>query len=135
MQAQCSYFFLVFSPQNVRFLLSAKIYLNNFKVQNIRIIEAFWKFIFKFFILLKLMVCIILLFHSLIFLENNTGEVTKWNWQSVTQVNGMKNPIMKMTYFLNGPMVNLLLYCHIIIYWEKVTSHGKSWSYNTKLNN
>ena len=33
----------------------------------------------------------------------------------------MKNPIIQVTYFLNGPMFNLLFYCHIIFYWEKVT--------------
>ena len=31
----------------------------------------------------------------------------------MTQVNGMKNVIMQVTYFLNGPMVNLF-YCHIL---------------------
>ena len=31
---------------------------------------------------------------------------------------------MKMS-FLNGPMTNLLFYCHIFIYWEKVTSQEK----------
>ena len=30
-------------------------------------------------------------FHSLLFLVNNTKQVTEWNWQSVTQINGMKN--------------------------------------------
>ena len=48
------------------------------------------------------------------------------NWESVTQV---KNVIMQVTYFLNDPMVNLLFYCHIILYWEKVTSYEK-FSYN-----
>ena len=37
----------------------------------------------------------------------------------------MKNAIMQVTYFLNGPMINLLLYCHIILYWEKATSYEK----------
>ena len=32
---------------------------------------------------------------------------------SVTQVNGMKNIIMQVTYFLNGFVVNMLFYCHI----------------------
>ena len=56
---------------------------------------------------------------------NNTGEVKQENWQSVTHVNGMKNAIMQVTYFLNGPMVDLLFYCHIILYWEQVTSYEK----------
>ena len=42
-----------------------------------------------------------------------------YNWQNVTQVNGMKNAIMQVTYFLNNPMVNLLFYCHIILHWER----------------
>ena len=50
-------------------------------------------------------------------------------WQSkinsVTKSNGVKNTIMQLTYFLNGPMFNLLFYCHIILYWEKVTSFEK----------
>ena len=28
----------------------------------------------------------------------------------------MKNAIMQVTYFLNEPMVNLLFYCHIIMW-------------------
>ena len=38
----------------------------------------------------------------------------------------MKNAIMQMAYFLNGPIVILLFYRHIILYWEKVTSYEKS---------
>ena len=38
---------------------------------------------------------------------NNTVEVIEENWLSVTQVNGMKNSIMQVPYFLNGAMVNL----------------------------
>ena len=37
----------------------------------------------------------------------------------------MKNAIMQVTYFLNGPVVNLLFYCQIILYLEKVTSYEK----------
>ena len=37
----------------------------------------------------------------------------------------MKNAFMQVTYFLNGPKVNLLFYCYIIIYWEKATSYEK----------
>ena len=37
----------------------------------------------------------------------------------------MKNAIMQVTYFLNGPLFNLLFYCHIILYWEKVTFYEK----------
>ena len=40
-------------------------------------------------------------------------------------MNGMKNAIMQTTYPLNSPMINLLFYCHIILYWEKVTSYDK----------
>ena len=63
--------------------------------------------------------CSFLLLHSLLFLMKNTRKVIKRNWQSVTQVNGMKNVIMQMTYFLNDPMVNILFYYHIIIYIER----------------
>ena len=30
---------------------------------------------------------------------------------------------MQVTYFLNGPMFKFSFYCHIILYWEKVTSY------------
>ena len=30
---------------------------------------------------------------------------------------------MKVAYFLNGPMINLLFYCHMILYWEIVTPY------------
>ena len=30
-----------------------------------------------------------------------------------------------LTYFLHGSMVNLLFYCHINLYWERVTSYEK----------
>ena len=33
---------------------------------------------------------------------------------------------MQVTYFLTGPMFNLLFYCHIISYWEKVPPYEKS---------
>ena len=45
---------------------------------------------------------------------NDTGEVVEQNWQSVTKLNGVKNAITQVTYFLNGPMFNLLFYCHVI---------------------
>ena len=32
---------------------------------------------------------------------------------------------MRVTYFLNGPMVNLLFYCHVFLYWQKMTSYEK----------
>ena len=35
---------------------------------------------------------------------------------SVTKLNGVKNGIMQVTYFLNDPMFNLLFYCYIIFY-------------------
>ena len=38
---------------------------------------------------------------------------------------GWKLPLWKMTYSLNGPVINLLFYCHIVLYWEKVTSYDK----------
>ena len=40
-------------------------------------------------------------------------------------MNGMKNTIMQVTYLLNATMVNLLLYCHIILYREKITCYEK----------
>ena len=43
----------------------------------------------------------------------------------MTLVNGMKNAIMQVIHFLNGLMVNLLLYCHIILYRAKVASYEK----------
>ena len=32
---------------------------------------------------------------------------------------------MQVAYFLNGPIFDLLFYCHINSYWEKVTSYEK----------
>ena len=50
-------------------------------------------------------------------------------WQSkinsVTKSNGVKNTIKQLTYFLIGPIFKFLFYCHIILYWEKVTSYEK----------
>ena len=37
----------------------------------------------------------------------------------------MKNVIVEVTYFFNVPMINLLFYCHITLYREKVTSYKK----------
>ena len=37
-------------------------------------------------------------------------------------MDGMKNTMMHVTYFANGPMIILLFYCHIVLYWEKITS-------------
>ena len=45
---------------------------------------------------------------------SDTGEVVQQNWQSVINLNGVKNTIMQATYFLNGPMFNLLFHCYII---------------------
>ena len=39
---------------------------------------------------------------------------------------------MQVTYFLNGPMFNLLFDCHTILYREKVISYEK-FSYNATL--
>ena len=61
---------------------------------------------------------------SLLFLVNNrVGEGVK-----LTKCNPdewMKNAILQVTYFLNGPMISLPFYSHIISYWEKVTSYDK----------
>ena len=43
----------------------------------------------------------------------------------MTQVNGMKNAIIHVTYFLSDSVVNTLFYCHIITSWEKVTPSQK----------
>ena len=43
------------------------------------------------------------------------------NSEIVIQVHGMKNAIIQVKYFLNGSMLDMLFYCHIITYWEKVT--------------
>ena len=37
----------------------------------------------------------------------------------MTKLNGVKNAIMQVTYFLNGPIFNLWFNYHIILYWEK----------------
>ena len=37
------------------------------------------------------------------------------NWKSVTKLNGVKNAIMQVTYFLNGPMLNFLLSYYFIL--------------------
>ena len=72
--------------------------------------------------------------HSSLFLVDNAGEVKEYNWHSATQMNGMKNAIMQVTYILNGSMISLLFYCHIIFYWEKVTSCDTyPWSPNWKM--
>ena len=44
----------------------------------------------------------------------------------------MELKIMQVTYVLNGFMVRLLIYCQIIIYWEKVTCSEK-FSHNLTL--
>ena len=44
----------------------------------------------------------------------------------------MKNAINQVAYFLNGPMFSLLFYCHIILYWQKLTSYEK-FSHNLTL--
>ena len=43
----------------------------------------------------------------------------------MTKLNEVKNAIMQLTYFLNGPKLNLFFYCRIFFYWEKVTSYEK----------
>ena len=37
----------------------------------------------------------------------------------------MKNAIMQVTYFLIGSVFNMLYYCHVIAYWEKMTLYKK----------
>ena len=58
-------------------------------------------------------------------LANNTGEVVAYIWQSVTKLNVVKNVIMPVPNFMNDHMFNLSFYCHIILYWEKVTFYEK----------
>ena len=50
-------------------------------------------------------------------------KLTKCDWGKT--LNGVKNALVQVTYFLNGFMFNLLFYCHITLYWEKVTSYEK----------
>ena len=66
------------------------------------------------------------------FSENHRGSVRECNWQRVTKLNGVKNAIMEVTYFLNDLMFNLLYFCLIVSYWEKVTSYEK-FSHNFKI--
>ena len=47
----------------------------------------------------------------------------------MTKLDGVKIAIMQVTYFLNGPIFNLLFCCHIILYWKKLTSY-ESFSHN-----
>ena len=47
-------------------------------------------------------------------------------------MNEVKNALLQETCFLNGLMFNLLFYCHITLYWEKVTSYEK-FNRNSKL--
>ena len=41
----------------------------------------------------------------------------------MTQMSGMKNAVTPVIHFLNGPQLNFLFYCHIILY--SVTSYEK----------
>ena len=41
------------------------------------------------------------------------------------KLNEVKNVITHATYVLNGPIFNLLFYCHVILYEVKVTSYVK----------
>ena len=50
----------------------------------------------------------------------------------MTKLNGVKNAIMQVAYFLNVPMFNLLFFYHIVLYLEKVTSYEK-FSHNLNL--
>ena len=43
----------------------------------------------------------------------------------MTKLNGVNNAIIEVTYFLNGPMFNLLFCCNIVLYLEKVASYEK----------
>ena len=58
-------------------------------------------------------------------LVNDTGRV------KLTQLNGVNNAIMQVT-LIEWPRFNLLFYCHIILYWEKMTSYEK-FSHNITL--
>ena len=40
---------------------------------------------------------------------------------------------MQATHFLNFSVVSLLIYCHIILYWEKVTPSEKILPLKSKL--
>ena len=72
-------------------------------------------------------------FHSLLFLENNTWKLIEQNWYKVGhRWMGWKKAIMQVTCFLNSPMVNFLFYCHIILYWKKVTFY-ENFSQNTTI--
>ena len=50
----------------------------------------------------------------------------------MTQVKRMENTFMPVIHFQNDSLVNLLFYFHIILYYEKVTSHQK-YSHNLTL--
>ena len=52
------------------------------------------------------------------------GVMTELNWQCEPLVNGTKNVILQVTYFLHGSMINLFI-CHITLYREKMTSYEK----------
>ena len=72
-------------------------------------------------------------FDCLLFLLNNTEEVAEYKIQSVTQMNEMKNVIIQVSYFMNVLILNLLFYCHIILFLEKLASYEKFshlWSSN-----
>ena len=43
----------------------------------------------------------------------------EYNLQSATKLNGAKNGIMQVAYFLNVPMFKLLFCCHITLHREK----------------
>ena len=74
-------------------------------------------------------------FHSssVKFSEYHRGSV-RVKLTKCAKLNGVKHAIMQVAYFLDGPMFNLLFFCHIVSYWEKVTviSYEK-YSYNLTL--
>ena len=45
----------------------------------------------------------------------------------MTQMSGMTNAVMPVIHFLNGPQLNFLFYCHIILYsvisYEKLSQN------------
>ena len=43
----------------------------------------------------------------------------------MTKLNGVKIAIIQVTYFLHGPIFNLLFDYHIILYWKNVTYYEK----------
>ena len=69
----------------------------------------------------------IFLYSNWIQIQKNTDQKKLHIWTLFCQC-----AITQLTDFLNGPMVDLLSYCHIILHWEQVTFYYK-FSHNFKL--